>query len=218
MRPLALLTLCFSLVLASTAEARLFWQTYGSTIPAGNGCGTGCTWNWNQDYFIPRHGSTGRYGLYSPCKTSRTTSPASIGDHPRYPGYCNIYGPSHSRRRNHVYQSYCGCTPMEATCVPWRNGCGPTNAPSYQAHSEPILPFTPADYLPNVEPPGLLVLGSISVEGDGILANLDATSKDDPAAERNFLSPQAITPTQALQALEAWQSGGSSQALPFPTP
>ena len=150
MRPLVLLTLIAALLGANTAQARLFWQTYGSVVPADD-CGSSCTWNWNQDYFVPRHCSSCRYGLFSPCKTSCTTSPACKWRHPLYPGYCGIYGPCHYGRRDHV----CHC------------GCGPARHGGYP----PVL--RPGDMLPNVERSKFQVLGSLPIPGDELLASLD---------------------------------------------
>ena len=120
MRRIVILTLLTLLCLASTANARLFWQTYGSVVSSGDGCG--CTWNWNQDYFVPRHADSCRYGLFSPCKTSCTSSPACKWCHPIYQGYCSPYGPCHYCRKNCVYGVYCGCGPL---CVdgPYRSRC-----------------------------------------------------------------------------------------------
>ncbi|NOY29402.1 MAG: hypothetical protein GXP28_04265 [Planctomycetes bacterium] len=188
MRRFVLLALCVSLLSATTAEARLFWQTYGSTIPSespsGEGCGAGCSWNWNQDYFVPRYPSSCRYGLFSPCKTSRSTSPACKWSHPFYPGYCSNYGPCHYRRRNHVYGARCGCSPIQV--------CGSQAAPYYLGDFGHPAPTPETGYLPNVESPGLAIVGSISVEGDGLLANLDLTPGDGPDEQRVFLGPQTL--------------------------
>ena len=73
-RAAGILALLLVLTSATVAEARLFWQTYGSTLPAAGDCGPaangcGCTWNWNQDYFVPRYPSSGRYDMFSPCSS-----------------------------------------------------------------------------------------------------------------------------------------------------
>jgi len=213
MRQLALLALCVSLMSATTAEARLFWQTFGSTIPgeisSGEGCGAGGSWNWNQDYFVPRHGSSCRYGLFSPCKTSRSTSPACRWSHPFYSGYCSIYGPCHYRRRNHVYDTRCGSSPVEIN-GPWRRGCGneygvPLRAPGYPE----------AGYLANVESSEMTILGSISVEGDGLLANLDLTPGGGPDEQQVFLGPKTIDPNLSLPELMQ-QLEKATQTLPAP--
>lgn len=117
------------------AEARLFLQTYGSTIPvhgsAADGCGN--TWNWHQDYFVPRHASTCWYGLFSPCKRGQTYSPAALYCSQLYPGYCTAYNAYRYRWRNHVYRTHCGSTPLKPACGKWRSvkcrrGCEPRYA------------------------------------------------------------------------------------------
>jgi len=222
MRQLALLALCVSLMSATTAEARLFWQTFGSTVPGGIPGGGGCSWNSNQDFFVPRHPSSCRYGLYSPCKTSRSTSPAAKWSHPLYPGYSSIYGPCHYRRRNRVYETRCGCSPIQGYQGPWRTGCGnecgvPLRASGYPeagyfAHAAPAAAV---GYLPNVESSGLVILGSISVEGDGLLANLDLTPGEGPNDPRVFLGPKTIEPNLSLPELMQ-QLEKSTQTLPAP--
>lgn len=185
--PILAISLAIALALASTAEARLFWQTYGSTMPTADGCG--CTWNWNQDYFVPRHASSCRYGLFSPCKSSCTTSPACKWCHPWYSGYCSIYGPCHYRRRNHVYGCHCGCSPI-AACVGRMKRCGALGAGcctakfcccaaggsccAVTACSGGIC-FDCEAPLYNVEPAGAAILGSIPVEGGDLLAQTDLT-------------------------------------------
>lgn len=117
MRRTALAALAASLLCAAPAQARLFYQTYGATVATGDG---GCVWNINQDYFVPRHCHTGRYDLFSACKTSRTTSAACRHGHPLYSGYCSPYGPCRYRWRDHVYKKHCGCTPLSCYYGPWR--------------------------------------------------------------------------------------------------
>ena len=117
MRSLALLACLASLVLSRSAEARLFRQTYGATVPTADG---GCTWNPNQDYFVPRSCDTGQYGLYSSCKKSHYLSPACARLHPLYEGYCSPYAGWHYLRRDHVYAKHCGCTPLACERGPWR--------------------------------------------------------------------------------------------------
>lgn len=170
MRLLPWLALAISLTLTTAAEARLFWQTYGSTIPAADG--SGCTWNWNQDYFVPRYPSSGRYGMYSPCKTSCSNSAACRYCHPFYPGYCNIYGPCHYRRRNHVYAAYCGCTPLQ-TCS--NKCCDTANTMSCCTASGCSEGYcsTPEAPLYNVEGSQFVMLGSIPVEGGDLLSRTD---------------------------------------------
>lgn len=112
------LTLILAAVTASAAQARLFWQTYGAMTAAPDGCG--CVWNQDQDYFVPRHCDSGRYGLYSPCKESHYRSPACVRLHPIYEGYCSAYTGWHYIRRDHVYAKHCGCTPLADYCGPWK--------------------------------------------------------------------------------------------------
>lgn len=206
----ALIALAISLALASTANARHFWQTYGSTMPAADGCG--CTWNWNFDYFVPRHPSSCRYELFSPCKSSCTTSPACKWCHPFHPGYCGIYGPCHYHRRNHVYGCRCGCTPIpfclrrscsnqscschggEGSCVA---GCTPKGcaAPMCSeagdctvgntACCEPVAP------LYHVEPRDYAILGSIPVDSSELLTRTDL-SQLGGAGGQLLLQPQGL--------------------------
>jgi hypothetical protein len=105
------------------AEARLFWQTYGATAATADGCG--CAWNVNQDYFVPRHCHTGRYGLFSACKSAHTISPACKNLHPVYAGYCTPYGSCRYKWRDHVYRTYCGCGPLKNHLAAWHlRPCG----------------------------------------------------------------------------------------------
>lgn len=172
------------LVGAPSAHARLFWKTYGSVVPAVCPDGScGCTWNVNQDYFVPRHSDSTRYGLFSPCKHSHTRSPACKTAHPLYPGYCSIYGKCHYAWRNHVYRCHCGCCPIKpyrgifhhkhhggcsgGRCqVPYRWGCGPTGGVATKLETACCAP------LANVESPGLVVLGTIPPDGAELLGTL----------------------------------------------
>jgi hypothetical protein len=113
---LSLLLLCG---LVGQADARLFWQTYGSTVATPEGC----EWNTNSDYFVPRHCDTCRYGLYSPCKKSCATSPACRRESATHPGYCSPYGCAHYCWRNHLYSCKCGCCPAPYH-GPLRPACG----------------------------------------------------------------------------------------------
>lgn len=197
--PILAISLAMSLALASTAEARLFWQTYGSIIPAADG--SGCTWNWNQDYFVPRHQSSCRYGLFSPCKTSCTTSPACKWCHPWHQGYCSIYGPCHYRRRDRIYGCRCGCSPIAdcfgrmqrcgalrpGCCTASTCGCGGgccaegaccVAGTGYRCNAPTCCDGMCTAYeapLYNVEPIGGAILGSIPVEGGDLLAQTDMT-------------------------------------------
>ena len=132
MRVSALAAAMAVLLCAAPAEARLFYKTYGATAPTADG---GCVWNVNQDYFVPRHCHTGRYGLWSACKTSRTTSPACRRCHPLYPGYCSPYGALHYRWRDCLYKCRCGCTPLACYYGPWkREYCGCCKPPLMRLH------------------------------------------------------------------------------------
>jgi len=168
MRLLPWFILAISLTASTEAQARLFWQTYGATVPAAEGA---CNWNVNQDYFVPRHPASCRYELYSPCKSSRYRSPACKSCHPIYSGYCNIYGPCHYRHRNHVYQAYCGCSPVPIGCG---TGCqrGGTSSVATSCGWE-SSDYEPAAPLHPVEPSHLEVLGSIPVEGGQLLSGAD---------------------------------------------
>jgi len=212
MRLLPWLVLAISLSWTSNAQARLFWQTYGSTVPAAEGCG--CTWNWNQDYFVPRHSTSGRYGLYSPCKTSCSNSAACRSCHPFYPGYCNIYGPCHYRRRDHVYAAYCGCTPLRigyrqcggcaATSHCTRGHCGiqaSCHGPGVQEHHEAVLH--------NVEGSQFETLGSIPIEGGDLLTRTDMTQLGGDRGGQLLLQPRDSN--SLLQGLP-------SLGLPLPPP
>lgn len=232
-----ILAIAISLAFASTAEARHFWQTYGSTVPAADGC----TWNWNSDYFVPRHCSSCRYGLYSPCKTSCMTSPACKWSHPFYPGYCSPYGPCHYRRRNHVYAHRCGCEPIAAclkrgchgkacrcigTCaaafastVPGcclgtactlLGGCG-ASGESCGASCESGVASHSHAVLHNVEPIGLHSLGSIPVDSSQLLSHVDLNQL---GADGGQLLLQPESPATGLPAIPS-QNINSPQ-LPQP--
>jgi hypothetical protein len=120
MRSLALLAALAAASAPSAVHARLFWQTYGATVPSGEGCGAGCAWNLNSDYFVPRTCETGHYDLFSPCKVDHYRSPACRYLHPVNCGYCTPYGPCHYKWRDHVYKKFCGCTPLACTHGPWK--------------------------------------------------------------------------------------------------
>jgi len=106
-----------ALAAATTAHARAFRQTYGATVPVEGG---GCVWNLNQDYFVPRHCDSCRYDLFSACKKGHTISPACKHLHPVYAGYCTPFGECRYYWRDHVYKTYCGCTPQRCYHGPWK--------------------------------------------------------------------------------------------------
>ena len=186
MRSPALLSLLIFCGWATQAEARLFWQTYGSVVPTANG---GCTWNTNSDYFIPRHCDTCNYGLYSPCKHDCTTSPACRKCHALYPGYCSPYGCWHYCRRDHVYARKCGCCP-NAYCGPYRQGCEPHLCQrGGMCPAEGCMAGDECQYLANVESTEFQILGSISLSGDPLLTSLQLGG---PAAGIPLLPGQTL--------------------------
>ena len=188
MRSPAIVSLILICGWATPAEARLFWQTYGSMVPTGDGC----QWNTNSDYFVPRTCDSCRYGLYSPCKKNCATSPACRREHAIYPGYCSPYGCFHYAGRNHIYGRRCGCTPV-AYRGPYRTGCQPCSDSGYQGGTCPEA-GAPVDdvcmYLPNVESAEFQVLGSISLSGDPLLSSLQLGSP----GMNGPLYPGAMTP------------------------
>jgi hypothetical protein len=189
---------------AAPVQARAFRQTYGATVATADG---GCTWNMSMDYFVPRTCDSCRYDLFSACKTSHTTSPACINQHPIYGGYCTPYASCRYKWRDHVYKKHCGCTPLACTYGPWdlekcckhgcgKHGCGkhcrrtpdPTSCGIYPGGcgvtplascadgfcaggayaSEAAgyggfasVPVADVAYLPNVEPYGVEVIGTV---------------------------------------------------------
>ena len=226
MRSPVLLSLLLTFAVASPAEARLFWQTYGSVVPTADG---GCTWNANQDYFVPRTCTTGRYGLFSPCKTSCTVSPACRRGHALYPGYCSCYGALHYLGRNCVYRHHCGCGPIRPYHGPYREGCGPQCQVPYCAAGIDFVsgagcgslafsavcsePCFDGMYLPNVESREYQVLGSLSVAGDPLLTSLQVAQ---PAGlPSNLLNPSA-TPLEQLLPKLGLPEGIQLPSLPSP--
>lgn len=111
------LAVAAAMAVAATSHARSFRQTYGATVPVEGG---GCVWNLKQDYFVPRHCDSCRYDLFSVCKRGRTTSPTCRHRHPVYSCYCTPFGACRYRWRDHVYKTYCGCTPLRCYHGPWR--------------------------------------------------------------------------------------------------
>ena len=219
MRRLLILLVILAFGGMQQAHARLFWQTYGSVTAHPGGCG--CAWNSNQDFFVPRNCEAGRYGLFSPCKTSCTDSPACKYQHPLYPGYCTVYGPCHYCWRNHVYRCYCGCCGIHPYrcngvcahwCGPLRYGCGGCCGHCRHhgsrrrrcggcycgaAGSCPgVYPggvpyFRPA---PNVESSGVEVLGTVPVQGDELLASIDLDLDQPAPIETNQQSSEDQLP------------------------
>lgn len=196
----------------TSVEARLFYQSFGATVPTANGC----VWNINQDYFVPRHGNSCRYGLFSPCKSSHTTSPACRHAHPLWPSYCSPYGPCRYKWRDHVYKVYCGCTPLAAYFGPWTSlSCGlcrstlaycqqPSASSCPAGCSADGLSAAPAAlgvceasaiFLPHVEPAGIEILGTVAVDPEAVLVNnaieeaAAAASGRAPVGERQPLPP-----------------------------
>lgn len=217
----AITALAIALALASTANARHFWQTYGSTMPAADGCG--CTWNWNSDYFVPRHPSSCRYGLFSPCKSSCTTSPACKWCHPFYPGYCSIYGPCHYHRRNHVYGCRCGCTPIQAClkrscsnkscschdggiCVGGCHHKQPCTAAACSSFGDCSLPSVVCGDevapLYNVEPREYAILGSIPVDSSQLLTRTDLSQVGGVGGQLLLQPPGLLDQLPAIPSLQ----------------
>jgi hypothetical protein len=223
MRSPAIVSLLLLCGWANTADARLFWQTYGSTELTA----AGCQWNTNSDYFVPRHCDTCRYGLFSPCKTSCTTSPACRREHAIYAGYCSPYGCLHYCRFNHVYARKCGCCPVPYY-GPIRPACGHLcercwhggvclHGNCSQGTGEGVIgtyeacvnglsvcasgmcpaagyPADNCECLANVESAEFQILGSISLSGDPLLSSLQLGG---PAMGMP-LTPGAMIPMQAI--------------------
>lgn len=216
MRYLAILSLILLGTLAATAQGRLFLQTYGAVVPSAEGC----TWNVNQDYFVPRYSSSGRYDLFSCCKHSCTSSPACKNCHPLYPGYCTNYGPLHYCWRNHLYGCRCGCEPVQAYCGPYRHGCGPKCClrPDNCCSACATTSFcnSPAnccaEYLPNVESPEFQLLGSLSLDGDPLLTSLQLGQGMGPPAATQNSRPGLLEQTLPLLGVP------SGETVPAPLP
>jgi hypothetical protein len=218
MRLTALLAALAMMLTTATAQARLFWQTYGSTV-AAEPCDGGCAWNINQDYFVPRHCDTGRYDLFSPCKTAHTRSPACKHLHPVYAGYCTPYSACRYRWRDHVYKAYCGCTPLRCEYGPWHLekcrkhslvlrdgdcGCGPVGCGSmtglpderYALALEPVLD---AAALCNVEAFGGVLLGNVAAIPAGTAGSGNTATGLNAAAQ--MMSQPAATPASSTPAI-----------------
>jgi hypothetical protein len=208
MRKLALFA-ALTLLAPAAAEARLFWQTYGATVTEDGGCGAGCSWNQSQDYFVPRHCDSGRYGLFSPCKADHSRSAACRNLHPFYGGYCTPFGSCRYKWRDHIYKTYCGCMPLRCEYGPWHlKTCGKQSFVHRPAGDEcrceePVTAIastaaiavegyeSEAVWLPNVEPFGGERLGSIPALSAG------ATSGPAPAASP-AIPVQALPPKLEL--------------------
>jgi hypothetical protein len=224
MRSIALVAV-LTLMTPASAHGRLFWQTYGATVAAPGDGGAGCAWNMNQDYFVPRHCDTGRYGLFSACKTAHSISPACKSLHPVYAGYCTPYGSWHYKRRDHVYKKYCGCTPWshvygkwhldrccKPMCLPLHgNGCGQgcssepaCDAGAWYGGIETQHPLC----LCNVEPIGGETLGSIAALASGAVLSSGSAVPAPTANTPATLPPKLnLTPTAGA---------GGSGGLPAP--
>lgn len=79
-----------------------------------------------------------------------------------------------------------------------------------------MTPTAPVGYLPNVETTEFVLLGSISVEGDGLLANLDLTPAENLQEEQVFLGPTMVEPNKTLPNFGKPQSEKTTQPLPSP--
>jgi len=213
MRYIVLLSLAAGLVWPSLAEARLFRQTYGAIVPTGDS--TGCQWNVNQDYFVPRHQCTCRYGLFSPCKLSCSRSAACRSCHPLYPGYCHIYTPCRYLWRDHVYRAHCGCKPIRAYHGPWRAGSGPSCASGgYQGYAQYPLYENAIRELPQYGPVGLEVLGTIPNEQAALLGSVDFGSAEPEGNPPASLEP--IEPGRPLPSLGSPRSVNFTEPLSSP--
>ncbi|HEX6962874.1 MAG TPA: hypothetical protein VF175_13475 [Lacipirellula sp.] len=216
MRTIALASL-LTLLTPAAAHARLFWQTYGATVSTADGC----HWNINQDYFVPRHCHSGRYGLFSACKQDHGISAACKNLHPLYHGYCTPYGACRYRWRDHVYKTYCGCTPLKHVFGPWHlekcdkhplvlrhvssgcNACGA--AGDVLAPGRETLFVEPAcDWYCNVEPFGGETLGSIAAiaagSGGAAAAPAAPVAAAQPMPPKLNLTPAAAPSSGGLPA------------------
>ena len=197
--------------LTSQVHGRLFRQTYGAVAPGGDGT----TWNVNQDYFVPRTPTSTRYGLFSSCKTSCTTSPACRKCHPIYGGYCSPYGALHYCFRNHVYGKHCGTSPVQPYCGPynpqWTPGLAMCNEPNgvCEANCQAVEIF------PNVEPGDFQILGCISLEGDPLLDGLQL-GQSMPAATEQISQP-TLSPEGVVPALPQF-GAPPTDSMPLPPP
>ena len=224
MRNFTLLALLTTLLTAPVADARLFWQTYGSTTPAPGEC-DGSAWNLNQDYFVPRHCDTGRYGLFSSCKTTHTRSAACRNLHPVYDGYCTPYGACRYRWRDHVYKTYFGCTPLAHDDGPWRTercgkGClalrhggAPCGGAGCRCEGMAYggvdgYESFDVEALPDVEPFGGEILGTVAALPSGSLGGGGATP--------GLRAAGASTPRLPLPQFGGSPPLGSSENLPAP--
>ena len=182
MRRLALIAALTTLLAPATADARLFWQTYGATVGAEGGCGAGCGWNLNQDYFVPRHCDSCRYDLFSACKTSHTRSPACKNLHPVYAGYCTPYGSCRYKWRDHVYKCHCGCTPLRCEYGPWHlHKCGKHALVKCHPHLAcsaacglVTAPHVGEFALPNAHAPNAIIYENVELYGGETLGSIAA--------------------------------------------
>ena len=219
---LALIAALTTLLMPATADARLFWQTYGATTVGAEG---GCHWNLNQDYFVPRHCDSCQYGLFSACKADHSLSPACKNLHPVYAGYCTPYGSCRYKWRDHVYKKHCGCTPLRCEHGPWHlekcrkhalvkrhastgctggsDGCSSTDAHYSEMYSSApyaIVPTHPHDgYYQNLEPFGGETLGSIAAlpggAAGGVSASATPTTVVNPLPPKLELVPRPPAPS-----------------------
>jgi hypothetical protein len=228
MRSLAILSAAALLALAvacaaQPAAGRPFWQTYGSTVPLPGG---GCGWNMNSDYFVPRHCDSGRYDLFSPCKTSHYKSPACMRMHPTYGGYCTPFTGWHYLRKDHVYAKHCGCTPWKSVYGSWHldkcargcgvlkhhRGCGAAGCGGPSCGAAGCGGFD------------MLAAGAATCDAGFAAANLGGYGEFDDAYALPNVEPMGGTPLGEIAALPAAMMGGGSgmlgtgagQTLPMP--
>jgi len=208
MRFAALFLMLSALLGTTPAEARSFLHLYGSTTPQNAG-GNGCSWNWNQDFFVPRHSTSCRYGLFSSCQAPRTTSSSACRwCHRFFPGYCSVYGACHYAWRNRVYRIRCGCSPVGTRCG-GTSGC----STGILLGGEP--PFV--SLLPNVDLGGFEILGSIPSEEDSLTTGLGLGGIDGIGASLPGLPGAAQSaPPQSIPIFNLQQLQQLTQPLPIP--
>ncbi|MCA9257973.1 MAG: hypothetical protein KDA61_02180 [Planctomycetales bacterium] len=232
-----ILTVAATCLLQATVHGRLFWHTFGATAPGPDGSSS--VWNANQDYFVPRHCTSGQYQLYSACATPRGVSPACKREHPLYSGYCTPYGSCRYHWRDHVYARQCGCTPLRAYVGPYRTdacpkthcclktdacqaeGCGGPRdvcaagcGASTNGYETASGVYARGTFLPNVEPLGGDLLGSVPIAtANGMLGMRGGMGGTFPGGNIPSVGGVAIpvrTPPTSGSA-----GGGSGFSLPF---
>lgn len=123
MRSLSLLAVLASLTVVTTADGRLYWQTYDSTIATPSGS----DWNHNQYHLVPQRCASCRYDLLSSCKGYPTTPPACKNLHPVYSGCDTAFVEYHYPRHAQVHSKHCDCTLL-------KRAYGACNLDCYRKH------------------------------------------------------------------------------------